>query len=85
MLNMNKPTFEKSLGSSAMNTRGHPYKFQIHLCQTTEKKSFFGRVIPLWNNLNAKTVCSKTVNEFKGNLASDWSDHSELYGYVFSY
>ena len=81
----NRPTFEKSLGSSAMNTRGHPYKFQIHLCQAAKKKSFFGRVIPMWNNLKAKTVCSETVNEFKGNLALEWSDPSELYGYVFSY
>ena len=81
-----KPTFQASLGSASMNTRGHPYKLQTQLCKTAiKKKSFFGRVTTLWNSLGEKTVCSNTINEFKNNLGAEWNNPEDLYGYTFSY
>ena len=77
-----KPTFQRSLAS---NTRGHPYKLQVQRCQSKKKKSFFGRVIPVWNSLKTDTVCSKTVNEFKNNLAQEWNHQNKQYEYTFSY
>ena len=77
-----KPVFEWSL---ATQTRGHAYKLQHHLCGTTKKKSFFGRVVPLWNNLEMDTVNSDTVNTFKNRLAKEWSSHKDKYNYRFSY
>lgn len=77
-----RPVFEKTMLSS---TRGHPYKLQHHLCGPIKKHSFFGRVVPLWNNLKSETVCSETVNEFKNNLAKEWNNNQDLFGYTFSY
>ena len=77
-----KPTFQRSLAS---NTRGHPYKLQVQRCQSKKKKYFFGRVIPVWNSLKTNTVCSKTVNEFKNNLAQEWSHQNKQYEYTFTY
>ena len=70
-----------------MNTRGHPYKLQTHFCKTTRKLSFFGRVIlkqKLCVGLKTETVCSETINDLKNNLAKEWSDHDDMYGYTFS-
>jgi hypothetical protein len=80
-----KPAFQRSLGSASMNTRGHPYKLQIQFCKSVKKRSFFGRVISPWNNLQRKTVCSNTINEFKNNLSLEWNNSEDLYGYTFSY
>ena len=81
-----KPVFQPSLGTAAMNTRGHPYKLQTHLCKTTTRKlSYFGRVVPLWNALKSETVCSNSINDFKNNLEKEWKDHNDLYTYTFSY
>ena len=77
-----RPVFQKAMLSS---TRGHPFKLQHHLCGNMKKHSFFGRVIPVWNKLTSKTVCSETVNAFKNSLAKEWSDRQDLYGYTFSY
>ena len=81
-----RPVFQRSLGTAAMNTRGHPYKLQTHRCKTTTRKlSFFGRVTSTWNALKAETVCSETINDFKNNLAKEWSSPDFMYRYSFSY
>ena len=77
-----RPVFQKTMLSS---TRGHPFKLQHHRCGAVKKHSFFGRVIPHWNMLTSETVCSETVNAFKNNLAKEWNNREDLYGYTFSH
>ena len=77
-----KPVFEKSL---SCNTRGHPYKLQQHTCGSIKQSSYFGRVVPMWNQLRTDTVCSETINQFKNNLAKEWDNHKDKFQYTFSY
>ncbi|KAI8510470.1 hypothetical protein Bbelb_113860 [Branchiostoma belcheri] len=71
--------------SSATNTRGHQYKYQVQLAKGQRSNFFYTRAIPAWNRLSASTVSRSTVNQFKARLAIEWKDHPDQFQYNFSY
>ncbi|KAI8500176.1 hypothetical protein Bbelb_217420 [Branchiostoma belcheri] len=71
--------------SSATNTRGHQYKYQVQLAKGQRSNFFYTRAIPAWNRLSESTVSRSTVNQFKARLAIEWKDHPDQFQYNFSY
>lgn len=51
------------------NTRGHGKKLKKdNYRRDVKRNSFPHRVVDVWNNLDEKIVCAKTIHEFKTNL-----------------